>query len=298
MNDVPSITNPDLPETEEMSTASAPSYQIEHNPSAIQSTFLPTITFPPMSVNTTAPAGGIGGGGGGGGSGGTVTIPPHSNRGMRGVPLSVFNRTRSNANEFWAQFHHYKLVNCTHDSMTKPFDQVLTTLTYIQGPVINNWVNSQEEHLAECTDITKRRWVHETDEVLWQEFEAVFQSAWTDTSKKQNVYNQLMKLTMNRWDIDTYIAMFKHLSLAAGWALDAEGMIVRFCEGLNKMIHSKALDQDKISSIIDEWKAMAWNEVTRAKEKYNVGLTGVQQRNQQKPRDFGSYQHQSNQPRQ
>jgi hypothetical protein len=32
--------------------------------------------------------------------------------------------------------------------MTKPFDRVLTTLTYIRGPMINNWVNSQEEHLA------------------------------------------------------------------------------------------------------------------------------------------------------
>jgi hypothetical protein len=123
----------------------------------------------------------------------------------------------------------------------------------------------------------------------------VFQAAWTDTSKKQNAYNQLMKLTMQGWDIDTYIATFDHLALAARWALDSEGTIVRFQEGLHKMIHSKALDRDKIPHTIDEWKATAQNEVARAKEKYDAGLTGAQHHNQQKPHDFGNFQHQSNQ---
>jgi hypothetical protein len=252
-----------------------------------------------MSVNTTTPAGGSGGGGGGGGTGtGTGTIPPHENGGMRGVPPSVFNGKRSNADEFWAQFRRYKLINRTHDSMTKPFDRVLTALTYIRGPMINDWVNSQEEHLADRTDPTKRGWVRESDETLWQEFEDAFKAAWTDTSKKQNAYDQLMRLTMQGWDIDTYIATFDCLAQAAGWALDSEGTIVRFQEGLHKMIHSKALDRDKIPRTIDEWKATARNEVARAKEKYNAGLTGAQHRNQQKPCDFGNFQNQTNQPHQ
>jgi hypothetical protein len=119
-----------------------------------------------------------------------------------------------------------------------------------------------------------------------------------DTSKKQNAYDQLMKLTMQGWDIDTYIATFDRLAQAAGWALDSKGTIVRFREGLHKMIHSKALDQDKIPRTIDKWKATARNEVAQAKEKYNAGLTGAQCRNQQRPRDFGNFQNQSNQPRQ
>jgi hypothetical protein len=60
------------------------------------------------------------------------------------------------------------------------------------------------------------------------------------------------------------------------------------------MIHSKALDRDKIPRTMDEWKSTAQNEVARAKEKYNMGLTGVQRRNQQKPRDFRNFQHQPN----
>jgi hypothetical protein len=61
---------------------------------------------------------------------------------------------------------------------------------------------------------------------LWQEFEDAFKVVWTDTSKKQNAYDQLMKLMMQGWDVNTYIATFDRLALAARWALDAEGTIV------------------------------------------------------------------------
>ena len=90
-----------------------------------------------------------------------------------------------------------------------------------------------------------------------------------------------MKLTMVSWDIDTYIATFEWLALAVGWALNAEGTIVRFREGLSHGIHSKALDRDKIPCTMDKWKAVAHTKVSRAKEKYNMGLTGAQQCNQQ-----------------
>ena len=173
------------------------------------------------------------------------------------------------------------MVDHTHDSMTKAYDRVLTALTYIRGPMVNDWVNTQENNLITRTDTTKPNHVLEDDEVLWAEFEMAFHDAWMDTSKKQNAYDQLMKLTMAGWDIDTYIATFERLALAASWALDAKGTIVCFREGLSKGIHSKALDRDKIPRTMDEWKAAACTEVARAKEKYNAGLTNTQRRNQQ-----------------
>ena len=122
--------------------------------------------------------------------------------------------------------------------------------------------------------------------MLWNEFENAFLAAWTDTSKKQNAYDQLMRLTMNGWDVDTYIATFDRLALAAGWDQDSEGTIAKFREGLSKGVHSKALDRDRIPRTIDEWKAAARTEVARAKEKYNAGLTGNQRRN---PPKTGNY---------
>ena len=147
--------------------------------------------------------------------------------------------------------------------------------------MVNDWVNTQENNLVTRTDTTKPNHIRKDDEVLWAKFETAFHDAWTDTSKKQNAYDQLMKLTMAGWDINTYITTFERLALAAGWALDAEGTIVRFREGLSKGIHSKALDRDKIPRTMDEWKAAACTEVTRAKEKYNAGLTNTQRHNQQ-----------------
>ena len=146
----------------------------------------------------------------------------------------------------------------------------------MQGPLINDWVDQQEKKLASRIDTTQTNWVHEDNEILWSEFETAFLAAWTDTSKKQNTFDQLMCLTMNGWDVDTYIATFDHLTLVAGWDLNSEGTIAKFREGLSKGIHSKALDRDHIPCTINEWKAAARTEVARVKEKYNAGLTGNQ----------------------
>ena len=264
-------------------------------PTAPSPTTIPTQTAPIqptiMSASATGGRSGGGGGGGGGTAPATTAAPAPSNGGMRGVQPPIFDGTRAHADDFWAQFRRYKMVNRTHDSMTKAYDRVLTALTYIRGPMINDWVNNQEKNLIARTDTTKPNHVREDDEVLWAEFETAFHDAWTDTSKKQNAYNQLMKLTMAGWDIDTYIATFERLALAAGWALDAKGTIVCFREGLSKGIHSKALDRDKIPRTMDEWKAAARTEVARAKEKYNAGLTNTQRRNQQnRPYNTTHYQ--------
>ena len=156
---------------------------------------------------------------------------------MRGVPRAIFDGTWSRANKFWAQFRQFQMVNWAHEAMMKPFDWVLTTLTYIWGPLINDWVDNQEKALADWIDTTKQNWVHKDNEILWQEFKTAFHEAWTDTAKKQNAYDQLMHLTMNGWDIDTYIATFNWLALVAGWDLDSEGTISKFREGLSKGVH-------------------------------------------------------------
>ena len=227
----------------------------------------------------------------------TTAIPAQntpSNGGMRGVPPTIFDGTRSKAEDFMGQFRRFKMVNRSNDVMKIPYDRVLTALTYMRGPLINDWIDQQEKKLDSRIDTTKRNHVQETDEVLWNEFEAAFLAAWTDTSKKQNAYDQLMRLTMNGWDIDTYIATFDRLTLAAGWDSNSEGTIAKFREGLSKGVHSKALDRDHIPRTIEEWKAAARTEVARAKEKYNAGLTGTQRRN---PPKAGTYQNSQSTPR-
>ena len=195
-----------------------------------------------MSVNVTTAA--------------PVQNPP-SNGGMRGVPPTMFDGTRSKAEDFWGQFRRFKMVNRSHEAMKVPYDHILTALTYMHGPLINDWVDQQEKKLDSRLDTSQPNWVLKTNKILWTEFETAFLAAWTDTSKKQNAFDQLMRLTMNGWDVDTYIATFDRLTLAAGWDLNSEGTIAKFREGLSKGVHSKALDRDHIPRTIDEWKVAA-----------------------------------------
>ena len=120
-------------------------------------TIIPTQPTIPMSASATG--GCSGGGGGGGGRGGAApaaaAAPTPSNGGMRGIQPAIFDGTRTLADDFWAQFRQYKMVNRTHDSMTKAYNRVLTALTYIQGPMVNDWVNTQERNLITRTDTTR-----------------------------------------------------------------------------------------------------------------------------------------------
>ena len=198
-----------------------------------------------------------------------------SNGGMQGVPPTIFDGNRSHAEDFWGQLWRFKMVNRNHDAMKVPYDRVLTALTYMRGPLINDWVDQQEKRLDKQVDTSTTNWVSENNEILWTEFETAFLAAWTDTLKKQNAYDQLMRLTMNGWDVDTYIATFDRLTLAAGWDSSSEGTIAKFREGLSKGVHSKALDRDRIPRTIDEWKAAARTEVARAKENTTRVLQGT-----------------------
>ena len=78
-----------------------------------------------------------------------TSVPnPPSNGGMRGVPPMIFDGMRSYADDFWGQFCQFKMVNRSHDAMKVLFDRVLTALTYMRGPLINDWVDQQEKKLA------------------------------------------------------------------------------------------------------------------------------------------------------
>ena len=94
-------------------------------------------TQPTMSVNITTT---------------TPANPPSPNGGMHGVPPTIFDRMQSKADDFWGQFQRFKLVNHAHEAMKVPFDCVLTALTYMHGPLINDWIDQQEKKLAKRTD--------------------------------------------------------------------------------------------------------------------------------------------------
>jgi hypothetical protein len=157
----------------------------------------------------------------------TTIAPTHTpaSNGLKGTAPAIFTRDRSRSEVFWNEFHHYHLLNRNNELISIPFFCILTALSYIKGPLVEDWVNTCDEELERCTDTTKLGSICENNETLWQEFEALFKGTWTNTTKVQSMYSQLMNLRMKDLDIDTYNATFACLANAARWEADTKGMI-------------------------------------------------------------------------
>jgi hypothetical protein len=204
----------------------------------------------------------------------TTTTGMMPSNGMKGIVPVVFNGDRSKSDVFWNKFQRYCLLNRKNKSISIPFYQVLTTLSYIRGPIVEDWVNSQARLLEHCVDTTQNPHVAETDEILWDEFKAVFQSAWKDTAKTQSAYDQLMKLQMKELDIDTYNTMFERLASAAKWEPDAKGTIAHYQVGLRENVHRRIVNRENLPTTMAQWKEATCKDVSQIKELQSAGLIG------------------------
>ena len=112
--------------------------------------------------------------------------------------------------------------------MSNPATWVTTALTYMQGPMMEPWKEEQmiklEARIAGGTA--------DTEEIHWTKFEQAFKDSFTNTNRKQEAFNQLIKLRHGPNGLDVFIAEFKRLATAAGVQLDDHGTIYHFKQGL------------------------------------------------------------------
>ncbi len=158
--------------------------------------------------------GGEGGGGGGGGGGGLpVGVPPaggapplHGKLG--GNPPAEFDGNREKSQAFLLAFTLYRGMNLMVEQLAIPFQRAMTFLSYIRGPLVNNWVNKQAQWLMDQVQTG----VAHAEENLWRTIEIRFRQAYTDTAEKVKAQNQLRDFRMKGDDIDTYISTFQNLA--------------------------------------------------------------------------------------
>ena len=189
--------------------------------------------------------------------------PPSNGGGLRGTPPTVFAGDRARSDAFWNEVRRYKLLNRHNEAISNPFNRVLTVLSYIKGDRVEDWVDGQAQKLENCIDTSQANHVGDGDEILWQEFEAAFKSAWKDGAKTQSAYDQLKKLVMKDLDVDAYIATFNRLALAAGWEADALGTIDKFADGLKDNIHCRVLNREAEPITMEEWQDAARKETQK-----------------------------------
>jgi hypothetical protein len=83
-------------------------------------------------------------------------IPGGRNDKLVGNTPLIFKGERSRAEEFITQWQLYKGVNITNDLMRNAYQRAMLFLTYIQGPIVNEWVKGVNAWLR--GQIINQRW--------------------------------------------------------------------------------------------------------------------------------------------
>ncbi len=114
------------------------------------------------------------------------------------------------------------------EQLAVPFQRAMTFLSYIRGPLVDDWVDKQAQWLMDQVQTG----VMMAKENLWGTIDIRFQQAFTDTAKKVKAQHQLRDFKMKGDDIDTYISQFQNLARKAGYTLDENVTLGMFADGL------------------------------------------------------------------
>jgi len=146
---------------------------------------------------------------------------------LMGNAPPIFYEDRMQAQEFLDMITIWKAVNYKKEVMKDPYTRTALVLTYIKGDNVNSWAKRQ-------LDILNTKQQNNLDpsgapsETWWMDFECTFKDAFTFTASKETALAQLEKLTMNKGDIDTYIATFDHLLAEADFTCTNKGALEMF----------------------------------------------------------------------
>jgi hypothetical protein len=139
--------------------------------------------------------------------------------------------------------------------MVNPYKRVILALSYMKGPNILDWKADERKKLN--TKVTRAaNPIAHTDEVLWNGFRTNFETAFTNTSKKQIAIRDLMQLRMHKGDLDPYIAKFAHLALHTGYDRNALATVNIFARGLNPKLADACINRDTMPNNTDLWECI------------------------------------------
>jgi hypothetical protein len=102
---------------------------------------------------------------------------------LQGTAPTIFTGDCSLSDTFMCDFKIYKIMNPLADVMKQPYAWVVTALSLIRGPKVNDWVDEQLNNLE--MKVHSRPW---NDEDLWMKFKDAFTAAFTDMAKKEDMY--------------------------------------------------------------------------------------------------------------
>ena len=164
------------------------------------------------------------------------------------------------------QFKIYWSLNEDHPMIATPYFHGMYFLSRIKGSLVNDWKNDQVEDLRTKTTRAQNP-ITRTEPALWNELEAAFTTAFTDTAKVQNAYYKLMNYYQRNDSIDTYISTFRHLTKNASYLPDAAATVDIFLKHLDRRLLAKVLDREMEPQNMAGWEEAARTEYKKAHKK-------------------------------
>jgi hypothetical protein len=203
-------------------------------------------------------------GGGPPGGGPPAPIPPapavmggRSDKLVGNTPL-IFKGERSKAEEFITQWQLYEGVNITNDLMRNAYQRAMLFLTYIQGPIVNEWVKGVNAWLR--GQIIHEGWAP-TDERLWAEVFDSFNRQFANVMEQEDAQAALAKgLQLEKGDLDKLITEFEQLVRHAGYDINQDLVLRIFTSALPNTMYEYILRNLPQPATYEQWRSAAINQ--------------------------------------
>jgi hypothetical protein len=166
------------------------------------------------------------------------------------MPL-IFKGERSRAEEFITQWQLYKGVNITNDLMRNAYQRAMLFLTYIQGPIVNEWVKGVNAWLR--GQIIHQRWAPH-DERLWTEVFDSFNRQFANVMEQEDAQAALAKgLQLDKGDLDKLITEFEQLVCHAGYDINQDLVLQIFTSALPNTMYEYILRTLPQPATYEQW---------------------------------------------
>jgi hypothetical protein len=200
-------------------------------------------------------------GGGPPGGGPPAPIPPapavmggRSDKLVGNTPL-IFKGERNRAEEFITQWQLYEGVNITNDLMRNAYQRAMLFLTYIQGPIVNEWVKGVNAWLR--GQIIHQGWAP-TDERLWAEVFDSFNRQFANVMEQEDAQAALAKgLQLEKGDLDKLITEFEQLVRHAGYDINQDLVLRIFTSALPNTMYEYILRTLPQPATYEQWRSAA-----------------------------------------
>jgi hypothetical protein len=170
------------------------------------------------------------------------------------TPL-IFKGECSKAEEFITQWQLYEGVNITNDLMRNAYQRAMLFLTYIQGPIVNEWVKGVNAWLR--GQIINQRWAP-TDERLWVEVFDSFNRQFANVMEQEDAQAALAKgLQLEKGDLDKLITEFEQLVRHAGYDINQDLVLRIFTSALPNTMYEYILRNLRQPATYEQWRSAA-----------------------------------------